>query len=76
MRIGERVEKARLRRGWSRAHLAAKTGINECSIKKLELRNKQLHWVKMRAIYDALGLCTDIFEKFEKGAANGFKKRK
>ena len=56
--LGERLKEARLRRNWTQAQTAAKAGLSESSIKKVEAGSPRITMGAYLSLLDVFGLAT------------------
>jgi|GEM_PF-1160864 len=57
-RLGDRLKEARLRRNWTQAQTAAKAGLSESSVKKVETGTPRITMAAYLALLDVYGLST------------------
>ena len=65
--LGERLKEARLRRNWTQAQSAAKAGLSESSVKKVEAGSPRITMGAYVSLLDVFGLPT----AFDKVIAQG-----
>ena len=68
--LGERLKEARLRRNWTQAQTAAKAGLSESSVKKVEAGSSRITMGAYLSLLDVYGLPT-AFDKVLAAGADG-----
>ncbi len=67
MHLGKRLREARLRRNWTQALTAEKSGLSESSIKKVESGSPHISVSAYLALFDVYGLPTTLDAVFAAG---------